>query len=552
MKNKTNVIKSATYLTLFVSLLIFILSFIQIRDTFNVEQMNITIISLFIQRFLGFVMLLMITSLRKRRFFAWLITVISLSTSIILTIIHLNILYIFLLLIQIYCLIVFVVNHKAFVRETSKPSIKLAFLFMVLIMGFLFINALLSVTHLNSQLTLAQSIDRLTDYLFIYGGASRFGRFVFYFFWFIFGVCLLLLVRPMYYDIFITPQHKERALEILRRDGQNPSSYLTIEGDKSLYFSDNVDGYVAYGLVGKSCIAYGDPVCSEEDIIPLSVEFMNYAKSNGYDLIFLGVTSKYLDKYKEIGLQQLKYGEDAMIDLETFDLVGNKIAKLRADVNHATKAGVSVYEYKPLEGRDTTIEEAFTKITNEWLQDKKSSQLKFTVGDVNLDDPLDRRYFYAKDESGNIIGFHVFLPFDSKNGWLADVTRRLRDAPSGTTMKINVEAFLKFKEEGYKWASLGDSPLANVRDEANSNHMYEKMMEAIYKNVNQFYDFKGLHRAKEKYNPLWMPSYIVYVKNNLNFDMILSIVKIQNANGASDYLKTYLADTFRKGEKNAK
>lgn len=48
---------------------------------------------------------------------------------------------------------------------------------------------------------------------------------------------------------------------------------------------------------------------------------------------------------------------------------------MRMNINHATKAGVTVHEYKVLEKRDTALEAEFDRITNEWLEGKKSGML---------------------------------------------------------------------------------------------------------------------------------------------------------------------------------
>ena len=71
------------------------------------------------------------------------------------------------------------------------------------------------------------------------------------------------------------------------------------------------------------------------------------------------------------------------------------------------KAGIDVYEYKILEKRNAALEVEFNRITDEWLEGKKSSMLKFTMGTLGLDDPMDRRYFYAVDESGSMVAYIV-------------------------------------------------------------------------------------------------------------------------------------------------
>ncbi len=40
--------------------------------------------------------------------------------------------------------------------------------------------------------------------------------------------------------------------------------------------------------------------------------------------------------------------------------------------------------------------------------------------------------------------------------------------------------------------------------------LIERVMHFVYENVNQFYNFKGLHAFKEKFHPEWSPRYLIY------------------------------------------
>ena len=57
--------------------------------------------------------------------------------------------------------------------------------------------------------------------------------------------------------------------------------------------------------------------------------------------------------------------------------------------------------------------------------------LQFTMGTVGLENPMDKRYFYALNSDGKMVAFIVFVPFLGKNGYMADVTRHGKDAPGG-------------------------------------------------------------------------------------------------------------------------
>ena len=70
------------------------------------------------------------------------------------------------------------------------------------------------------------------------------------------------------------------------------------------------------------------------------------------------------------------------------------------------------------------------------------------MGTVGLENPMDKRYFYAVNADGKMVAFIVFVPFLGKNGYMADVTRHGKDAPGGVMKTIIYDAFQIFKEEG--------------------------------------------------------------------------------------------------------
>ena len=218
------------------------------------------------------------------------------------------------------------------------------------------------------------------------------------------------------------------------------------------------------------------------------------------------------------------------------------------NINHATKAGVTVHEYKVLEKRDPALEAEFDRITNEWLEGKKSGMLQFTMGTVGLENPMDKRYFYAVNADGKMVAFIVFVPFLGKNGYMADVTRHGKDAPSGVMETIIYEAFQVFKEEGIGYGSLGVAPLAGLS--AESKNPMERLLQFIYDHLNACYGFRDLYRAKEKYSPTeWVPSYYAYLPKYPTPSMLYAAVEIQNPHGIRGYILTLLKGELHKWKK---
>ena len=344
----------------------------------------------------------------------------------------------------------------------------------------------------------------------------------------------------------LSGKKKEFARELVLKYGQNSSSYLALENDKLLFFGKEVDGLIAYGVVGNVITICGDPICAPDDFVQFLAEFKAFCNDCSYECIFLGTSEMFLKQYEMLGYTHVKAGEEARFKLDEYQLAGGKMAKLRALINHANKE-VTTHEYKPNELKDEAIEKGIDEVSEAWLEGKKSGQLGFSVGGVSLNDPLDRKYFYATDETGKIVGFNVFLPYDDKKGYLADVTRRVPHAPGGVTEKLIFDGFMALKEEGALWGNMGMATFANVGEEGVKDDITVKFLEFIYEKCNSFYGFKDLHHAKEKYSPtLWAPGYFVYSTKTVTPEIAFAAIKIQNPAGLKDFILSNVKSRFNK------
>lgn len=365
-------------------------------------------------------------------------------------------------------------------------------------------------------------------------------NFVFMAFWVTVACCLFLVLRSATVGRLITKEEKQRARDLVLRFGQNPIACLVLEDDKQLFFAQEVEGVVAYGMVGDAVIVSGDPVCRPEDFTQLLAEFKSFCQSMAVACMFLCTTDEFLDVYKQLGYGVTKCGEEAMFDLTEYSTAGGSAMKLRQKVHRAQKAGVTVAEYKPLQRRDREIEAAMGHITNQWLASKKSAMLGFTVGGNGLDDPGERRYFIARDDGGAICGYNVLLPFltsSGERGYLVDVTRRLPSAPTGVTELLVVEGFRLLAADGVKYCSLGLATLAHVKEDPGGDTSDARLLDLFYNRMNRFYGFRDLYLAKKKYVPTqWCPRYFVHTGRRLSPQLVYSAIAIQNPRGLTGFL----------------
>ncbi len=63
----------------------------------------------------------------------------------------------------------------------------------------------------------------------------------------------------------------------------------------------------------------------------------NFCQKSAHNIFFLGLTDYYLSEYEKQGFGLVKSGEEARFKLSDYDIAGKKGAKMRMNINHATK-----------------------------------------------------------------------------------------------------------------------------------------------------------------------------------------------------------------------
>ena len=458
--------------------------------------------------------------------------------------------------------VVLAVLHSDFCCPSERQSVRRGLLLLVPVAAGVVFNAALTYHYVRQQMAgvpgrvlFGDSIREACSVLLgtTYGGApgfpsARFEDILFWFSWACIFFAVLYFLRPWIQRFLWTEKDMQRARAIVMKYGQNPSSYLTLEDDKFLYFSKQTEGVLPYGIVKSTVVVNGDPICPPEQFPLFLAEFREFCQKSSHKIVFSGITGCFLEEYQRQGFGVVKCGEEARFDVASYDISGKKGAKMRMNINHAANAGLTVHEYRPLEQRDPAVEAAMDSITAEWLSDKKGGLLTFTIGSVGLDRPMDRRYFYAADLQGHICGYTVFCPFDGGAGYMADITRRSHDAPGGVTEKIMYDALLIFRREGVKSVSLGIAPLANILPPDARPNSVQRLLNFVYEHLNACYGFKDLYRAKEKYSPTqWLPGYYAWLPKLPTPEMFYALVRIQNKRGVGDYVKSFFKNSKNGG-----
>lgn len=494
----------------------------------------------------------------KRMRLAWLLAVCIIPASMVLHLFKYHDFFTAYSLVEAFILAVLLVNHSEFSRSPNPISLKVGISLALTSFTLLILNTAVGLSLIKGGFkslhhfgaSLVESV-RLLFYMdtsvvqFHSRIAKAFGYSAIILNWFCIFAAMIFILKPLVYHPLMTKKDLQLMRRLLNRYNTNPISYVCVEEDKRFFFSTSGQGAIAYTVAGGAAVCAGEPICSEDGFPELVGEFITFCRHNELDICFCQASDRFLAQFRAFGFGVAKYGEEAMFYLADYNLTGSKMQKVRSAINTATRKGITTREYLPLMNRNLVIENEINAISEEWLDIKKSSELTFMLGTIGLQNPMDKRYFYALDADGRMLGFVVFTPFNGKKGYHADVTRRRKDAPIGTMEKIIIEAFSAMNAEGVEWGSLGLAPLANLRDTEEKNLISDALMEFIYENMNSFYGFKALHHYKKKYSPThWVPRYIVFYPKVFTPKIAYAIIKAQNPGGVGDFIMTQVRGLF--------
>jgi phosphatidylglycerol lysyltransferase len=329
---------------------------------------------------------------------------------------------------------------------------------------------------------------------------------------------LASLIRPVKTHR-AAPSEAELQLALpLIKQFPSAQAHLALVGDKSLLFDAAHKAFVMYNIAGRSWVAMGDPVGTDEDARrELVWAFLEQCERAGGWPVFYQVSPVDLDMYLEVGLTLLKVGEEARVRMADFNLDGKSRKVLRNTVNKLTRDGLRV-EIVPAAAVAPLLPQ-LKAVSDAWLREKNVREKRFSVGAF---DPayLQRTPMAVVWQGGQLVAFANLFLTDLKQEASVDLMRHLPDGPAGIMDYLFVEVMQWARAEGYVWFNLGMAPLAGLQNRRQAP-LWNRFGALVFGRGGRFYNFRGLQRYKNKFDPVWEPRYIA-VPRGIALPMILT------------------------------
>jgi phosphatidylglycerol lysyltransferase len=316
--------------------------------------------------------------------------------------------------------------------------------------------------------------------------------------------------------IFFEWHHRERLgmevneellKDILLTYGGTYLSHLAFSNQLSFFISTDKKAFLQFSTIGHTAVVLGDPAGRPESFYPLLNEFYEKADTLGYEIIFYQTHQKYMGMYHDFGNIFFKLGEEAIVDLENFNLSGKKKAGLRATINKFKREG---YQFSVIEPPySEKLFHELEMVSNKWLG--KRREKGFSVGFFDRDYLSKAPVAILRDKDDRLMAFASIMP-TYQNGVLSiDLMRYLPNSPGGLMDALFIHLFEWAKENGYHTFNMGMAPLSKVGETRNS-FLRERIAANVFENIQYMYSFAGLRKFKEKFSPQWEPRFMVYSK----------------------------------------
>lgn len=317
-------------------------------------------------------------------------------------------------------------------------------------------------------------------------------------------VALTWLLRTARPTIHLpTADELQRASRILQ-DSDQPDGGLALTGDKALLFHPQDDAFLMYARRGRSLVALYDPIGPAQRRAEMIWQFRDLCDIHHARPVFYQVRAENLPFYMDIGLTAIKLGEEARVDLLRFDLdaKGKEMKDLRYTWNRGGRDGLSLEIH---EAGQAPLEE-LKVISDAWLEGKNVREKGFSLGRFSADYLQHFRIALVRFQ-GQPVAFANLLETHSRELASLDLMRAHPQAPKLTMEFLMIGLIQHYKTHGYARFSLGMVPLSGLQPRRGAP-LTQRLGSMVFQRGEQLYNFQGLRRFKDKFQPDWEPRYM--------------------------------------------
>lgn len=296
---------------------------------------------------------------------------------------------------------------------------------------------------------------------------------------------------------------KVRAI-LAEAQAAEPSSNLALLGDKRFIFSASGESFLMFGVRGRSWIALGAPVGRRDERMDLLWRFREMADAHAARPGIYAIGPEDLPEVVELGFSLQKIGEAAVVPLETFSVEGRKRGNLRRAWRKAGEEGATFEVLEP--GQAEAVMDDLQQVSDQWLDHHAGGEKAFTMGAFKPAYVSEFPIAVVR-QNGVVVAFATLWITGARTALSMDLMRYSDAAPKNIMDYLFIELIAWGKAQGYQAFEFGMAPLAGLEDRPFAPIM-SRVGRLLFERGEEIYNFQGVRKYKDKYDPLWQPRYL--------------------------------------------
>jgi phosphatidylglycerol lysyltransferase len=312
------------------------------------------------------------------------------------------------------------------------------------------------------------------------------------------------LRRTVVHKSLVIPHENALAKLILDQHGRSTYDFFKVWLDKTYFFSGSKKSFISYTVSRGVALVLGDSVGPDADVMETTSSFMKYCSDNGWLVCFL--LPDRISMYEAMGLDVLKVGEEAIVDLDHFCTSTAKAKYFRYHRNRFERRGFSITRYLPPHPIELMNE--VEDVSKEWLMLPEHRELGFIQGRFTRSYIGQVPLYLVRDSTGLAVAFVNEVRSYRSGEATFDMMRYRPGVPNGTMDYLLDGMMLMLEQEGYRSFNLGLAPFAGLGKRPGAP-LIEKALQLLFR-INWFVSNKGIYDYKLKFEPQWNDRFGVY------------------------------------------
>lgn len=339
-----------------------------------------------------------------------------------------------------------------------------------------------------------------------------------------FTMIFYLHIKPYPVSLIMQSEQQIQKAEFLYEKYGNPSvSYTKTYGDKQLFFGTKVKGFIAYQSAAGIAVVFNEPVCANQPYYKATLirEFEFFCQTIKLSPCYYKVNKTSLSLFNKMGKKSLQIGQEAIVDLQNFNLLDDQYMPLRDALDEIEGSGLQTKLHLPPLKRGFV--QQLEMVSDEWTRTTRKKETTLLQARFNAEEIKDQQVISLENEEGRVLGFLNIVPGAVHKQVTYHLIRKTNDAPKEIFDILIIKMIEYAKACGHHSLSMGTAPFTGT---GSSKNLPEKLLKLVYERTPLFKSYYKLNDFRKRFNPQWQKQFLIYDRSHHLLLLPIAIKKI--------------------------